>query len=101
MIACIESSSGHIEYIHGEAFTDDNGRVPNAIAREKGIVPPKYVALFEMNADGLSSYREIPQTCQRQALLKLLIFFSIPAFGTSIISHVLAGFDHTPAYRRM
>lgn len=55
MIACIESSSGHIEHKHGEAFTDNNGRVPNAIAREKGIVPPKYVALFEMNADGLSS----------------------------------------------
>jgi len=43
------------EHIHGEAFTDNNGRVPNAIAREKSIVPPKYVALFEMNAEGLSS----------------------------------------------
>jgi len=53
MIECIQSSSGHIECIHGEAFTDNNGRVLNAITRKKGIVPAKYVTLFEMNVDGL------------------------------------------------
>lgn len=45
MIACIESSSGHIESIHGEAFTDNNGRVLNANTREKSIAPAKHVTL--------------------------------------------------------
>jgi len=52
MIVCIESSSGHIECIHGEAFIDDNGRVLNAITRQKSIVPAK-IRNTEMNVDGL------------------------------------------------
>jgi hypothetical protein len=38
---------------------------------------------------------------QRHALLKLLFFCSIPAFGTSITSHDLSGKDCTPVFRRI
>jgi hypothetical protein len=53
MMACIESSSGNIECIHGAAFTVNNGRVLNAITREKGIVAAEYKTLFENNVDGM------------------------------------------------
>jgi hypothetical protein len=53
MMACIESSSGNIECIHGAAFTVNNGRVLKAIAREDSIVLAEYKTLFEKNIDGL------------------------------------------------
>jgi hypothetical protein len=52
-MTCIESSRGHIESIHAEAFTDDNGQVLNVIATEKAIAHAKYLTLFETNVNGL------------------------------------------------